>query len=130
MGPKKRFLHLNSRDEFLRIDISKIVYFEADGNYTNIVLINQLKGVVCMNLAHVQQVLSETLKEDASIFARIGKRHIINHSYVYQISVLNQKLVLSDGENFTFRLDVSKDALKKLKELYVSGKQSSNSETE
>ena len=127
---KKRFLHLNSRDVFLRIDISKIVYFEADGNYTNIVLLNQLKGVVCMNLAHVQQVLAETLKEDASIFARIGKRHIINHNYVYQISVLNQKLVLSDGENFIFRLDVSKDALKKLNELYASGRQSSNGEME
>lgn len=32
----KRFLYLNSRDEFFRVDISKIVYFEADGNYTNI----------------------------------------------------------------------------------------------
>ena len=103
--------------------MSKIVYFEADGNYTNIVLANQLKGVVCMNLAHMQQILIDTLKEEASIFARIGKRHIINHSYVYQISVLNQKLVLSDGENFAFRLDVSKDALKKLKELYASGGQ-------
>ena len=48
---KNVYLHLNSRDEFLRIDISKIVYFEADGNYTNIVLANKLKGVVCMNLA-------------------------------------------------------------------------------
>ena len=117
---KKIYLHLNTRDEFLRIDISKIIYFEADGNYTNIVLANQLKGVVCMNLAHMQQVLSDNLKEQASIFARVGKRHIINHTYVYQINVLRQKLVLSDGESFAFHLDVSKEALKQLKELYVS----------
>lgn len=116
---KNFYLHLNSRDEFLRIDIRKIVYFEADGNYTNIILANQVKGVVCMNLARMQELLSNTLKENASIFARVGKRHIINHTYVYQISVLRQKLVLSDGERFTFQLDVSKDALKKLKELYV-----------
>ena len=63
---KKIYLNLNTRDEFLRIDISKIIYFEADGNYTNIVLANQLKGVVCMNLAHMQQVLSDNLKEQAS----------------------------------------------------------------
>ena len=117
---KNIYLHLNTRNEFLRIDISKIVYFEADGNYTNIVLANQLKGVVCMNLAHMQQVLSERLKEKATVFARVGKRHIINHTYVYQINVLRQKLVLSDGENFTFQLDVSKEALKQLKDLYVS----------
>lgn len=117
---KNIYLNLNTRDEFLRIDISKIAYFEADGNYTNIVLANQLKGVVCMNLAHMQQVLSENLKEKATVFARVGKRHIINHTYVYQINVLRQKLILSDGENFTFQLDVSKEALKQLKELYVS----------
>lgn len=117
---KNSYLHLNSRDEFLRIDISKIVYFEADGNYTNIALVNQLKGVVCMNLARMQQILSERLKEQASIFARVGKKYIINHTYVYQINVLRQKLILSDGENFTFQLDISKEALKKLKELYVS----------
>ena len=114
------YLHLNTRDELLRVDISKIVYFEGDGNYTNIVLSNQLKGVVCMNLAHMQQVLSNRLKEHASVFARVGKKYIINHTYVYQINVLKQKLVLSDGENFVYTLDISKDALKNLKELYVS----------
>lgn len=118
---KTVYLYLNSRDELLRIDISKIVYFEADGNYTNIVLANQLKGVVCMNLARMQEMLSERLKEQASIFARVGKRHIINHTYVYQVNVLRQKLVLSDGERFAFSLDISKEALKKLKELYEGG---------
>ena len=119
---KNYYLYLNSRDEFLRIDIRKIVFFEADGNYTNIVLANQLKGVVCMNLAHMQQILSERLKEQASIFARVGKKYIINLSFVYQINVLRQRLVLSDGENFTFQLEVSKEALKNLKDLYVLSK--------
>ena len=118
---KTVYLYLNSRDELLRIDISKIVYFEADGNYMNIVLANQLRGVVCMNLARMQEMLSERLKEQASIFARVGKRHIINHTYVYQVNVLRQKLVLSDGERFAFSLDISKEALKKLKELYEGG---------
>ena len=123
MKPMKNYyLYLNSRDEFLRIDICKIVFFEADGNYTNIVLANQLKGVVCMNLARMQQVLCDRLKEQASIFARVGKKHIINLSYVYQINVLKQRLVLSDGDNFTFSLEVSKEALKNLRELYVSSK--------
>lgn len=123
MEPMKNYyLYLNSRDELLRIDINKIVFFEADGNYTNIILVNQLKGVVCMNLARMQQVLSEKLKEQATLFARIGKKHIVNLSYVYQINVLRQRLVLSDGEHFTFSLEVSKEALKHLKDLYVSSK--------
>lgn len=117
---KNAYLHLNSRDEFLRIDVSKIVYFEADGNYTNIVLANQLKGSVCMNLAQMQQILSERLKERANIFARVGKKYIINHTFVFQINVLKQKLTLSDGANFAYTLDISKEALKNLKELYIT----------
>lgn len=115
----KKYLYLNSRDELYRMDISKIVYFEAEGNYTNFVLSNKLKGAVCMNLAQMQQVLSDSLKESASIFARVGKRHIVNLTYVYQIGVLRQKLTLSDGEVFAYQLNVSKEALKKLKEMYV-----------
>ena len=115
-----KYLYLNSRDELYRIDISKIVYFEAEGNYTDFVLSNKLKGAVCMNLAQMQQVLSDSLKESASIFARVGKRYIVNLTYVYQIGVLRQKLTLSDGEIFAYQLNISKEALKKLKEMFVS----------
>lgn len=113
------YLYLNSRDELLRIDINRIVYFESDGNYTNIILANNLKGVVTKNLAQMQKVLSENLKEKASRFARIGKRYIINLNYVYQINILQQKLVLSDGYLFSFQIGISKESLKALKELYV-----------
>lgn len=41
---KNVYLHLVSRDEFMRVDVSKIVYVEADGNYTNIILANQPKA--------------------------------------------------------------------------------------
>lgn len=117
---KKKFLYLNSRDEFFRVDISKIVYFESDGNYTNIILSNKIKGTVCMNLAQMQGVLSSSLKDSASMFARVGKRHIINLNYVYLIAILRQKLTLSDGENFEYTIPVSKDALKKLRDLLIT----------
>ena len=122
---KNIYLHLNTRDEFLRMDISKIVYFEADGNYTNIMLANKLKSVVCMNLARMQQILTDSLKENARTFVRGGKKYIINHAYVCQINVLRQNLVLSDGASFTFQLEISKEALKGLRELYLapSGKE-------
>ncbi len=118
---KTRYLYLNSRDEFFRVDITKIVYFESDGNYTNIMLNNKMKATVCMNLAQMQSILSESLKDAAGIFARVGKRHIINLTFVYQIAILRQKLTLSDGENFEYQIGVSKDALKKLRDMYVPG---------
>lgn len=74
-----------------------------------------------MNLSQMQGVLSDNLKEAASIFARIGKSHIINLNYVYHIEIVRQRLSLSDGENFDYTLTISKDALKKLRELFLSG---------
>lgn len=120
------FLYLNTRDELIRLDCSKIVYMESDGNYTNIILVNRQKASVCMNLSRMQQFLSESLRERASIFARVGKRFIINLNYVFKVQPLLQSLVVTDGVNFTFQLGVSKDALKKLKDILVSRAASNN----
>ena len=79
-------LYINTRDELIRLDCSKIVYMEGDGNYTNIVLVNKQKVSVCMNLSHMQQFISESLRERASIFARIGKRFIVNLNFIYRCS--------------------------------------------
>ena len=117
---RSKYLYLNSRDEFFRVDISKIVYFESEGNYTNIILNNKMMATICMNLARMQEILNRSLNDDAAVFARIGKRHIINLTYVYHIAILRQIRVLSDGENFEYQLQISKDALKRLRDMYVS----------
>lgn len=119
---KTKYLYINSRDEFFRIDIARIVYFESDGNYTNIILANNLKGTVGMNLMQMQHLLTESLRDAAAIFARIGKRYIVNLNYVYHIAILRQRLTLSDGANFGFVLNISKDALKGLRDMYIKNK--------
>ena len=114
------YLYLNSRDELYKIDITRIVFFEADGNYTGFTLCNGQKGSVCMNLAQMQKLIAENLSDSAATFPRIGKRHIINMNYVFHISLLKQRLTLSDGASFAYDLDISKEALKKLKDIYTT----------
>ncbi len=114
-------LFINTRDELIRLDCSKIVYMEGDGNYTNIVLINKQKVSVCMNLSTMQQLLTERLRERATIFARIGKRFIVNINFIYRVQPLLQSLVVSDGVNFAFKLGISKEALRQLKDLMARG---------
>lgn len=114
------YLYLNSRDELYKIDITRIVFFEADGNYTGFTLCNGQKGSVCMNLTQMQKLIAENLSDSAATFARIGKRHIINMNYVFHISLLKQRLTLSDGASFAYDLDISKEALKKLKDIYTT----------
>jgi len=112
-------IFFNSRDQLLRLDTQKIVYFEADGNLTYIVLANKLKATVSMNLSKMEEFLALQYKDKARVFMRIGKRFIINMNYIYSIQVARQKLILSDYNNFTFQLPVSKDALRKMKELLL-----------
>lgn len=118
---EKRIL-FNCRDELLRMEVGKIVYFEADGNYTHIVSVNKLKATIAASLAKTEQVLTAQLGADAALFMRVGKRFIVNVSYIYSINLARQHLVLSDQTHFAFQLPVSKDALKRMKELMVKAK--------
>lgn len=112
-------LYFNTRDELNRIEVSKIVYFEADGNYTDIIMVNKLRTAICMNLGEMEKALAEQLGPDDRTFMRIGKRFIINMQYIYQINVLKQQLILSDYDHFAFQVSISKEALRKVKDLML-----------
>lgn len=116
---EKNLVFFNSRDVLLRIDIDKIVYFEADGNYTDIIMVNKLRAAVCMNLGEMEQALASQVEDKAKKFIRIGRRFIINMNYIYQVNVLKQQLILSDYDHFAFQVSVSKDALRKMKDLML-----------
>lgn len=119
MENQETYLFFNSRDELQRIEVSKIVYFEADGNYTDIVMVNKLRASILMNLGEMEKTLAAQLGTEAQIFMRIGKRFIINLRYVYSINVLKQQLILSDYDHFAFQVTISKEALKNMKELML-----------
>lgn len=117
MEPKRRIIYFNSRDELLRVDLSSVVYFEADANYTRFVSVNGMASMVYMNLGKMEELLSLRFKDAPGSFARIGKRYIINLRYVYGINTLKQELTLSDQVSFSMTLSISKIALKGLKDL-------------
>ena len=113
------YIYLNSRDALLRLEVSSIVYFAADGNYTDVIFVNKMKHTVGMNLAKMQEALVKSLGEKSSWFVRIGKSYIVSMRYINKIDVPRQVLLLSDGLSFAFKLEISKDALRKLKDILV-----------
>lgn len=117
MATKRRIVFFNSRDELLRVDLSSVVYFEADANYTKMVSANGLADMVCISLGRMEELLVLKFKDDPGMFARIGKRFILNLNYVYKINTLKQELTLSDQHTFSYTLSISKVALKALKDL-------------
>ena len=127
MAIEQSYIYFNSRDELQRIEVKKSVYFEADGNYTDIVMVNKLRASILMNLGEMEKALAAQLGVEAQMFMRIGKRFIINLRYVYSINVLKQQLILSDYDHFAFQVSISKEALKKMKELMLQTRQTSSS---
>ena len=51
-----------------------------------------------------------------SPFVRLGRSLIINQRYLTEISILKQKLILSDNDGHSFALNVPKPLLKEYKE--------------
>lgn len=111
------YFFFNSRDEFHRLDIAKIMYFEADGNYTHIVMANKLKSTVGISLTHMEKALEESLHEKARCFVRIGKSCIINVNHLARIDVPHQQIVITDYTQGGYQINASKEALKTLKSI-------------
>lgn len=111
-----KVLILRFRDKLVRIEPSKIVYFEADGNYTHIRMVNKLHASICVNLGEMMKILEVQIPNVPYMFRRLGRKYIINLQYIYLVDVFEQKLILSDYDHFAFQVNVSKEALKELLE--------------
>ena len=113
-------LYFNTRDEMLRVDLRKVLYFKADRNYTDVYFVNGVSVTLPTGLMSIEQMLeNDKLRGRTMPFVRLGRSLIVNISYILHINVLKQELTLSD---MTMpgcqRITVAKEALRKLKELY------------
>lgn len=118
-----RHLYFNNRDEFYRIALDQIVFFEADKNYTYMQLSSGQKLAFTFSLQKMKEYLGSCLGDDARTFARIGKSHIVNLSYVYNIDLSKRVLrLLTPSTASVYNLKVSYDALRNLRSLFVGKK--------
>ena len=96
-----------------------VIVIDKPYQWTSFQVVNKIKSAICMNLGQMEEMLTEQLKERKSIFARIGKRYIVNLSFVYKIHPQKRQLALTDFSNFLYQIPVSTEALKKLKDIMV-----------
>ena len=111
-----RYLMINTRDELLRIKIGQILYFEADRNYTKLLLSNGIQFTFAINIGKIEELLEKQVSGSNDMLVRVGKSHIINKTHILQINLPKQKLLLLTQEGKPRELVISKDPLKQLKE--------------
>ena len=113
-------LLFNTRDELIRVSLKHVVYFESEGNYSNVYFSNGVKATILYSLANMEKLIDEKLRGKIQPFIRIGKRYIVNSSCIFQINTLKHQLILTNFDApQVYILSVSKEALKKLKEIYT-----------
>ena len=111
-----RYLIIKTRDELLRIKIGQILYFEADRNYTKLLLSNGIQFTFAINIGKIEELLEKQVSGSNDMLVRVGKSHIINKTHILQINLPKQKLLLLTQEGKPRELVISKDPLKQLKE--------------
>ena len=111
-----RYLMIKTRDELLRIKIGQILYFEADRNYTKLLLSNGIQFTFAINIGKMEELLEKQVSGSNDMLVRVGKSHIINKTHILQINLPKQKLLLLTQEGKPRELVISKDPLKQLKE--------------
>lgn len=111
-----RYLLIKTRDELLRIKIGQILYFEADRNYTKLLLSNGFQFTFAINIGKIEELLEKQVSGSNDMLVRVGKSHIINKTHILQINLPKQKLLLLTQEGKPRELVISKDPLKQLKE--------------
>lgn len=113
---------LNSRDELALIDLDKVAYLKANGNYCDLVYICGQKQALSLSLSKLESVIRIAgEKEKEGKFIRLGRSLIINNSFLIGISVLRQRIILSDCDGHSHTLEVPKIILKKFKAMVADG---------
>ena len=83
----ERYLIIKTRDELLRIKIGQILYFEADRNYTKLMLSNGIQFTFAINIGKIEEILETQVAGCKSILMRVGKSHIVNKNNILQINL-------------------------------------------
>ena len=114
----------NTRDELIKVDIDKMIYAMAEDNYVHLFFRNGQSVMVTTTLQSLEQlILSVIAKNKKGVYTRIGRKYIVNNTYIMQINTLKQQLVLSDMDVIKpITLNVSKEALKVLKSTITENK--------
>ena len=113
-------LFLNTRDDFYRIPVSRIAYFVADKNYTELYLTDGSKLTFTFSLHSMQTYIEKTMGNSARYLKRVGRSHIINLMHVFYVDLAKSRLKLyAERESHEFVIPISKESLRLLKAMYV-----------
>ena len=119
------WLRISTSTELVRVATDEIVYVRADGNYSDLMLTNGKSRKMTFQLHFFDEVFQQLQN---NMFARVGRSLIVNKRYIHVINLTEQMLIFS-GQQIKSDIkpvNVSREALKQLKELLENEKGTDN----
>ena len=124
----------------VRVAVDEIVYIKADGNYSDLVLINGQCRKMTFQLHYFEDEIKKL--QNADMFIRLGRSLIINLNYVQMIDLIDQTITFGgkhlvrpprtnnphtwrperDEDSDIYTVSVAREALKSLKDQLVEMK--------
>ncbi|MCR5277516.1 MAG: LytTR family transcriptional regulator [Bacteroidales bacterium] len=109
------YIIISKGTELLRIPPDRLVYISADGNYSDVHMLDGRSQMVSFQLGQLEDLIGDQLGDDGGRFVRLGRGYIINMDYVFLIDIAKKRLVLSDCMSYYQELEPSREVLVKLK---------------
>jgi DNA-binding LytR/AlgR family response regulator len=97
-------IRLNTRCGFILVDPSEIIYIQADGNYSEIILSSQKKEIVTQHLGALVEMLA------GENFMRASRSCLINVAYLRKVDRKSRECRLERGGE-TFNVHISRDLI-------------------
>ena len=118
----------------VRVAVDEIVYIKADGNYSDLVLVNGQCRKMTFQLHYFEDEIKKL--QNADMFIRLGRSLIINLNYVQMIDLIDQTITFGgkhlvrpprtnnphtwrperDEDSDIYTVYVAREALKNLKD--------------
>lgn len=114
---KDEHIVISTSAELLRVAAGELVYAEADGNYTTLVLSDGERRVVTLQLGQLERLIASQMPQSAPGFVRIGKSLIVRIDSVRYIHPARGLLELANPTGQKHELQASREALRLLKEM-------------
>lgn len=112
-------LCLSAHDELYIIDLSRVLYLQADDHYTHIYYTADTHFMVPFGLGAVEAQIA-AFSDAKSSLIRLGRKYIVNIRNIFRISTIKESIYLADSQGGTVDLHIAKPVLRSLMDLVRS----------
>ena len=106
-------LNLVAHDELYRIDIQRVVYFQADDHYSYVYYNSDVHLMLPFGLTDIESAIGKN-ETAQSRLVRMGRKYIVNTERIMRISSTQCKLYLYDELGKTHTVPLSKPVNREL----------------